>query len=315
MQPNAKIVVLGDLLYDCIACAERLPRAGESVIGYDIGFFPGGKGANQAVQAAKLGADVSLLGCVGNDERGHFLLSKLNEYGVNTDFIKIEPNVATGTCCIHVANDGTNALVIASMANEKYTPRDIEQVKVIIESADVFLTQCQLPAETVYRGLSIAKSAGITTIFDPAPPRDFDERMFSLADFFTPNETEAEFYSGISRDNMTLATWCSYVGDVLHKKGVKNLLLTLGSKGVYYSNGDVSFHIDSIPANAVDTTGAGDSFAAAFAVALLRNYTIKQAVYFANIVASITTTKKGGQPSMPKQDDVVQFIEEKHLAI
>lgn len=308
MKNKGKIVVLGDILYDCFVWADRLPRKGETVNGYDNGFFSGGKGANQAVQAAKLGAEVYLIGKVGDDGHGRFLLSELERYGVHTDYITADLSVSTGTCCVHVARDGSNAIIVAPMANEYVGLAELEKAQEIIERADVFISQLQLPPDVVKQGLLMAKKAGAVTILDPAPPRLIDDELLAIPDYFTPNETEAEFYTDIFREGLKLDDWCHEIGADLRKKGVQKLLLTLGSRGIFYGDGETSFIQECLPADTIDTTGAGDSFDAAFAVALAQGISTEEAVRYGNGAASLTTTKRGSQPAMPYQSEVEAYL-------
>ena len=307
MERKAKIVVLGDILYDCFVWADRLPKEGETVTGYANGFFSGGKGANQAVQAAKLGAEVYLIGRVGHDGSGRFLLEKLNGYGVNTQFVKVDDIIATGTCCVHVADQGKNAIVVAPLANEAVELCDVEAAREMIESADVFITQLQLPSAVVRRGLEIATEAGILTVFDPAPLREIDDALFAMADYITPNETEAEFYTQLPLKNLDMNPWCEKAAKTFHQRGVKQVLLTLGAKGVYFS-GQERFHEPCLKMDAIDTTGAGDSFTGAFALALAEGKEIREAIHFACCAAALTTTKKGSQPAMPDFLALNQYI-------
>ena len=303
MVKRSKIVVLGDILYDCFVWADRLPKEGETVTGYANGFYPGGKGANQAVQAAKLGAEVYLIGRVGNDDRGRFLIDELNKYGVNTEYIKLDESVATGTCCVHVADQGKNAIIVAPLANEAVTTSDVEQARNVIENADVFVAQLQLPIDAVIKGFEIAKAVKVTTIFDPAPLKEIDDRLFSMVDYITPNETETEFYTQLAINDLGMDEWCKRAARVFHSKGVSKVLLTMGSNGIYFSGAE-KFLQPCVKVNAIDTTGAGDSFNGAFSVALAQNKEIKNAISFANRVAALTTTKRGSQPAMPTLSDI-----------
>lgn len=308
MQEKPCIVILGDILYDCFVWADRLPRKGETVSGYDNGFFSGGKGANQAVQAAKLGAEVYMIGKVGNDDHGRFVLSELESQGVNTKYISIDMEVSTGTCCVHVDKCGNNAIIVAPMANDRILTAELDQARAIIERADVFISQLQLPPEVVQYALELAKNAGVKTIFDPAPAREIDDFLLSLPDYLTPNETEAEFYSGVKSENKSLDSWCREVIVALQQKGANKLILTLGSNGVYYDDKNIIISQQCLPAKTIDTTGAGDSFAAAFAFAIAQDADPETSVLFANAAASLATTKKGGQPAMPTYDEVIDYM-------
>lgn len=307
MKKNIKIVVLGDLLYDCFAWADRLPREGETVTGFDNGFFSGGKGANQAVQAAKLGAEVYLIGRVGNDARGKFLLKELDSVGVKTDYVVVDDIVATGTCCVHVAKNGRNAIIVAPMANDYVSVNDLYNAREIIKQADVFITQLQLPLDVIKRGLLLAKENNVTTILNPAPAKFLEDDIYQIIDYLIPNETEAEFYTQIKRFDYNLEEWCAMIADYFRDKGVKNTIVTLGSEGSFYSSANTQLKINAYPVETIDTTGAGDSYCGAFAFSLAQSNEIKKSLDFANLVSSITTTKKGSQPAMPTNEDIRVF--------
>lgn len=308
MVKKPRIVVLGDLLYDCFVYADRLPKIGETVSGYENGFFSGGKGANQAVQAAKLGAEVYLIGKVGKDSNGDFLLKSLKQYGVNIDYVIEDQSVQTGSCCVHVDREGNNAIIVAALANDKITIEELKKCSNIIRSADVFVTQLQLPQEVVLEGLRIAKNADIISILDPAPAKNLNNEFFLLADYLSPNETESTFYTGIKKSGYDLDEWCIKVAENLHKKGANKVLLTLGSNGFYFDDGKSVFKDGCVPLDTIDTTGAGDSLNGALAFALAKGKSDKEAISFANLVASLTTTKKGSQPAMPELFEVNKFI-------
>ena len=303
-----KIVILGDILYDCFVWAKRLPRKGETVMGYANGFYSGGKGANQAVQAAKLGAEVYLIGKVGGDERGAFLLRELQQNGVKTDFVFVDPQEATGTCCVHVDENGDNAIIVAPLANLKITEKEIENAKDIVEQADVFMTQLLLDNDITLKCLEWANRANVMTIFNPAPAKPVPDEFFKYARFVSPNETEAEYFTGFSREQYEETLWREKVAECFRKKGTQVLLMTLGSNGSYYDDGKEKGNHPCFKVKAIDCTGAGDSFNAAFAVEYVRKNNIKDALVFASAAAALTVQNKGSQPAMPAQEQVEQFL-------
>lgn len=308
MMKKTKVVILGDLLYDCFTWAPRLPRKGETVMGYANGFFSGGKGANQAVQAAKLGAEVYLIGKVGSDERGDFLLKELNRYGVNTDYVFRDPMEATGTCCIHVDANGDNAIIVAPLANLKVTEEEVTTARQIIEGADVFITQLLLDPHVTLMCLKWASDAGVITVFNPAPAREIPDEFYRYSHFISPNETEAEYFTGCYKDGQADDKWRENAGSFFRNKGCKALLMTLGSDGVYYDDGVTRQSFPCFKVKAVDCTGAGDSFNAAFAVGVVRSNSLKEALAFASAAAALTVQGKGAQPSMPMIEQVKDFL-------
>lgn len=303
-----KIILLGDLLYDCFTWADRLPRKGETVTGYANGFYSGGKGANQAVQAAKLGAQVYLIGKVGNDDKGEFLLKELQGYGVNTDYVFIDSQVSTGTCCIHVDKNGDNAIVVAPMANLTLTQEEVEKARTVIESADIFMTQLQLDSDITLKCLKWASDAGIPTVFNPAPAKHISDEFYKYAYFISPNETEAEFFTGYYINDYQPNKWRKMVADFYRKKGANALLMTLGSDGAYYDDGKTKENIPIFKVKAVDTTGAGDSFNAAFAFEYIRSGSIAKSLRFASATSALTIQKRGAQPAMPFLEEVERFL-------
>lgn len=307
---KTKVVILGDILYDCFTWAPRLPRKGETVMGYANGFYSGGKGANQAVQAAKLGAEVYLIGKVGADERGEFLLRKLNEYGVHTDYVFTDTEEGTGTCCIHVDEQGDNAIIVAPLANLRLTEEEAGRAKNVIEQADIFLTQLLLDSEITLKCLKWASDANVMTILNPAPAKEIPEEFYRYAYFISPNETEAEYFTGYYQNEYGVDEWREKTAAYFREKGARILLMTLGNRGACYDDGSERRCVPCFQVKAVDCTGAGDSFNAAFAVAYVRSRDIGQALTFASAAAALTVQKKGSQPAMPLLADVEKFLQD-----
>ncbi len=308
MNKKSRIVVLGDVLYDCFVWADRLPKMGETVTGYNNGFFTGGKGANQAVQAAKLGAEVYFIGKVGTDEIGTTLLNALEGYGVNVDYVTRDKEVPTGTCCIHVDSKGNNAIIVAPMANSRVKTEEIEKARELIESADVFITQLQLNEDAIEFALETAYNAGVTTVFNPAPAREVPEEFYAWSTYLTPNETEAEFFTQCCLSDMPEEDWYKAISTKFIDLGAKNLIVTLGCKGALYSNKDSQFIVPAFTVDAIDSTGAGDAFNAAFALKISQGASIKEAISFGNAAGSLTTTRRGAQPAMPTLDEINSFL-------
>ncbi len=298
------ITVVGSLNMDLVMYADKIPRPGETVLGKNFKQIPGGKGANQANAAAKLGASVNMIGCVGNDFFGEQLLDSLQRDGVNTDHVLVKPNVSTGVAIILVESSGDNCITVASGANYLITEDDITEVKDIITASDVILLQLEIPLEIVKSTILSAKSAGKTVILNPAPAAELDSIILENTDILTPNETELEFLSGHRTD--TLAD-LKAAGEILLHKGVKELVITLGSKGCLHMKDQTVTHYHAYKVNAVDTTAAGDSFNAALAVSFSKGETMKEAIEFAMKVGAMTVTKEGAQTSLPHLTEVDNF--------
>lgn len=305
-----RVVVLGDMIYDCFIWADHLPRMGETVTGYANGFYSGGKGANQAVQAARLGAETYMLGKVGDDERGQFIIRSLKGCGVNTDSIVVDKNEATSTCCVHVDKNGNNAIIVAPMANEKVRQSELEAVKPLIQSADIFICQLQLNLDAVETGLRYAHEAGVTTVLNPAPAKEIPDSFYQLSDYFTPNETETEFYTKLYRSDMPLEEWYQKVAAFLHGKGTRNVVITLGEKGCLYSSEKETFIVPPFSIQAVDSTAAGDSFNAGFSVRIAAGASVREALRFGNACGALTAMKQGSMPSLPMLSDVEAFLKD-----
>ncbi|MDD3347444.1 ribokinase [Oscillibacter sp.] len=301
-----RITVLGDLLYDCFIWADRLPRVGETVTGDRNGFYAGGKGGNQAVQAARLGAEVHMIGKVGRDERGAFLLENLRREGIHAEFVSQEGE--TGTCCVHVDHAGHNAIIVAPLANEKLTVEEVRRAQSLIEHSDVLLMQLQVNEEAVTEALRIAHGAGVRTVLNPAPARNVPGAYFKTVDFFTPNETEAEFFTGYYQSEMENASWRRAVVDAFRKKGVRNLIVTLGERGCLYAGEEDELLCPPYPVEAVDTTAAGDSFNAALCVSLAGGDSLAQALRRANAAGALTASRHGSLPSMPDRETLETFM-------
>lgn len=311
MSKKVRVVILGDMLYDCFVWADHLPRMGETVSGYANGFYSGGKGANQAVQAARLGAEVYMIGKVGADERGTFLIDSLKSSGVNTDYVLVDPNEATGTDCVHIDRNGNNAIVVVPLANEHIHPDEIRGMASLIESADVFISQLQVNEEAIEAALTIAHDAGVRTVLNPAPARKMPSSFFALADYLTPNETEAEFFTGLYQKDMDMQEWRQAVAKCFADMGTKQLVVTLGAQGALFSAGGESCIVPPYLVKAVDTTAAGDAFNAAMAIRLAQGADIRSALSYGNAAGALTASRMGSQPSMPTAQEMESFIMER----
>ena len=304
-----KITVLGDLLYDCFIWAPRLPRMGETVTGDRNGFYAGGKGGNQAVQCARLGAEVSMIGKVGVDPRGDFLLENLRREGIRTEYVFREGE--TGTCCVHVDHAGHNAIIVAPLANETMRVEEVRRAEAQITASDILLVQLQVNEEAVTEALKIAVRAGIRTVLNPAPARAVPESYFDLVEFWTPNETEAEFFTGCAQNGQAPEVWCRTAAECLRSKGARNVIITLGEHGCFYSGAEGEALVPPYPVNAVDSTAAGDSFNAAFCVALAEGRPLPEALLRGNAAGALTASRHGSQPSMPDRQALETMMRRK----
>lgn len=298
------ITVVGSLNMDLVMHTDKLPRSGETVMGHSFKQVPGGKGGNQADAVAKLGADVKMIGCVGDDSMGTILKDSLKRDGVNVDYVLVKPKASTGVAAIIVEASGNNTITVAPGANYELITQDIADLNHIITTSDAILLQLEIPLETVIVCLKLAKATGQITILNPAPAIDLNSEILKCTDVLTPNETELEILSGHRTDTLENI---KIAGKVLLDKGVKELVVTLGEKGCIYMRDDIFKYYQAYKVKAVDTTAAGDSFNAALAVSLSNGKTMDDAIIFAMKVGAMTVTKEGAQTSLPLFNEVLDF--------
>ena len=276
------ICVIGSLNMDLVVKVDTMPKGGQTLIGSNFKEVPGGKGANQAVAMARLGGNVSMIGKVGNDGFGQTLLNALKTDNVNTDYIGIEEG-PTGVALITVDKNAENSIVVAPGANFKVAVEDIDNNIEAINNSDIVVVQLETPLETIKYGLKKAKEAGKYTILNPAPAVVLEDEIIKNVDLLTPNETELEILSGVeinTEDDIKRAA------QIMIDKGVKELIVRLGSKGSLYINKERSMFKSAYKVNAVDTTAAGDSYTGALAVALSNDKTIEEAMDFAQLTTN-----------------------------
>ena len=301
------ICVFGVFVADLCFFADKIPIKGETVLGKNHIVGPGGKGSNQAIAAARLGGNVNFITKIGDDQNAKMALKLYKEAGINTDSIIQDPNQSTGVAGIMInEKTGDNAINIVPGAAGSISNEDIDNNIEFIKKSEIFLTQLETPNEVTSYALNRAKETGSITIFNPAPASDIKESDFKCIDYFTPNETEASFYLGKKVESKTEIEESA---KIFLEKGVKNIIITLGPKGLYFANSEESFFIDvySLKDKVIDTTGAGDAFNGAFAYALSNKLKIKDALEFSNKVAAISTTKAGAANAMPKLDEVEAY--------
>jgi len=297
----AKILVVGSSNTDMVVKSAHLPLPGETVLGGQFFTFAGGKGANQAVAAAKLGGDVSFLVKVGNDALGKIAVEGFKKEGIDVSHIITDPDSHSGVALIMVEDSGENCISVASGANGKFTPLDIENASELVEKASFVLVQLEIPLEAVTALVDKAFAHGVPVILNPAPARPLSDDLISKLFIITPNETEAELLTGVK---VTDEVSAAKAAKILREKGVKLAIITLGAKGAFLLSDQEEILIPSIQVNAVDTTAAGDTFNGALTVALAEGMEIIAAIRFANQAAAISVTRMGAQSSQPYRSEL-----------
>lgn len=297
------ICVIGSLNMDLVVNVDTMPKPGQTLLGGNFKEVPGGKGANQAVAMARLGGNVSMIGKVGNDGFGKTLVEALKSDNVNTDYIHTADS-STGVAFITVDKNAQNSIVVAPGANFEVNKEDVDKNIDCIKNSDIIVIQLETPLETVKYALQVAKYLNKYTILNPAPALKLDDEIISNVDLLTPNETELEIISEIKIEN---EDDINKAAKSMIAKGVKELIVTLGSKGSLYINEEKSFFKPAYKVEAIDTTAAGDSFTGALAVALSNNKTMEEAMDFASKVGALSVMKEGAQSSLPVLEDVSNF--------
>lgn len=304
---QAKVAVFGSLNYDFVILGSRLPAPGETVKGDRLMMQTGGKGANQALQAARLGAKTWMIGCVGQDFMGDAQLSSMAEAGAITDFIARHDTLQTGTALIFVERGGQNEIMIAANANDVCTRELLDRAQPAFAECPVFVVQLEVNIDAVLYGMQKAREARCFILLDPAPMVDVPDEIWPMADLVKPNETEAARYTGIPVDDTDITGWAKEAAAKLRAMGAPAALITLGAKGCWYS-GEEEFFVPPFKINAVDATAAGDSFAGGLATAIGEGMPMRQAIEFASACGALTASTAGAQPSIPKRSAVEGFL-------
>tara|TARA_B100000886_G_C20330842_1_gene452335 strand:+ start:53 stop:952 length:900 start_codon:yes stop_codon:yes gene_type:complete len=293
----SEVTVLGIFVADISFLGDKIPSVGETIIGKKYNIGPGGKGCNQAIAIARLGGKVNFISKIGKDEYGKLALDTLEENNIDTKQIIKAKGLQTGVAGIMInSKNGKNAINVITGAPSTFCLKDLEDKIEIIKKSKIFLTQLEIPKKITLHCLKEAKKNNVLTILNPAPASKLHEEFFDYIDFFTPNETEAEFYTGIKINNEKDAKIAS---KKLLKKGIKKIVITLGEKGLYYSDEKNNLFLKANKVKAIDTTGAGDAFNGGLALALSQEKEIIESLKFANKVAGLSTTKIGAGNSMP----------------
>ena len=296
------ISVLGIFVADISFSGNKIPAVGETILGNRYNVGPGGKGCNQAVAIARLGGKVNFISKIGKDSYGELALDTLKKNNINTDNIIQDEKLQTGVAGILVdQKSGKNAINVIVGAPNKLKISEINKQLDLIKNSKIFLTQLEVPKDVTLHCLKTAKENGCLTILNPAPASEITKEFYGNIDYFTPNETEAEFYTGIKITNENEA---KQAADKLIKSGIKKVIITLGEKGLFYSDGTEEIYLKATSVKSIDTTGAGDAFNGGLAVALSENQSIKECLELANKVAGISTTKLGAGDAMPFKKDL-----------
>jgi len=295
------ILVVGSLNTDLVVRTPRFPQPGETISGEDLQVIPGGKGANQAVAAARLGANVSMLGRVGNDNFGDFLLDNLKSNHVDSKLVQRD-EASTGTATIIVDGNGQNSIVLSAGANGKVSTADIESASFLHHK--LLLIQLEIPTLTVLRAAQRARENHLVVILNPAPAKEIPDELIALTDFIIPNETELSLLTGMDVTDIPSAEKAAHI---LLERGAKNVIVTLGSKGALIVDKNTITQVDTYAVNVVDTTAAGDAFIGGFAN-ILDSSSLLDAVRYGCACGALATTKFGAQPSLPTKEEVGVFL-------
>ncbi len=304
-----KLVVLGSVNADHVLQVPSFPRPGETLHGRNYQVIPGGKGANQAVAAARLNADVGFIACIGDDAFGINIRESFRADGINTKGVKLQPNCPTGIAMIQVSDSGENSICISAEANDRLTAQALEPHLQQIREAKYLLMQLETPIGGIEEAARIAKESRTTVILNPAPARLLSDDLLSRVDVITPNETEAEVLTGIT---VTDDSSAQQAANALHHKGIEIVMITLGSKGVWLSQNGRGGSIKGFKVDVTDTTAAGDTFNGALVTGLLEDMPLESAIKFAHAAAAISVTRFGAQTSIPRRQEVEEFLVQHH---
>jgi ribokinase len=302
---SRKIVVVGSSNTDMIIKLDRLPQPGETVLGGDFSTAAGGKGANQAVAAARAGGSVTFVARVGDDMFGRLAVEQFTADGIDVRHVIEDSDAPSGVALIFVDRNGENSIAVASGANAHLTPVDALSARDAVRDAQIMITQLETPIETVRAAVVLASEHGVPVILNPAPAQSLGADILRHVSVLTPNETEAELLTGVK---VSTTADAEAAAEKLASMGVEAIVITLGARGAFVFNADHSELIAGFDVQAVDTTAAGDVFNGALAVALAKEAPLLEAVHFANAAAALSVTKLGAQPSAPTLDEIEEFL-------
>ncbi|MHB1004430.1 MAG: ribokinase [Chloroflexota bacterium] len=300
------VVVVGSANVDLIGRASRLPGPGETVLGEGFAMLPGGKGANQAVACARLGANSRFVGRIGRDAFGDFVLERMRREGVDTACLGRDAEVATGVALINVDAQGRNSILVAPGANGRLSPADVELASAAL-AADALLLQLEIPLPAVAKAAALARAQGAVVILNPAPARTLPDELWGLVDVLTPNQSELCLLSGLPVDGRAA---CERAARSLLERGVRAVVVTLGAEGALLVSDGTVVQVAAYPVHVIDTTGAGDAFSAGLAVALAEGRSLREAISFANATGGLSTTALGAQEALPTRAQVETLLAE-----
>jgi|ERR1700674_909456 ribokinase len=299
-----RIAVVGSINMDLVVRTPRMPVPGETLTGSDFRTIPGGKGANQAVAASRMGAQVKLVGCVGADVFGSEMRDRLAADGIDLRYVDVAQDVPTGVAVILVDAGSQNCIVIAAGANAVLTAQSIERAAAAIEEAELLICQLETPLPVVQRAIEIARRQGKRVVLNPAPAQALDPDLLNQVDYLIPNETEATLLSGVAVTDIPSA---EAAATQLRARGARVVLLTVGAKGVLVADGSGTKLLPALSVSAVDSTAAGDTFVGSFAVGLAEGLPLTEAVMLGQRAAAISVTRFGAQSSIPYRAEVDLF--------
>lgn len=296
LEMKRKITVIGSVNMDLVTLADRTPKAGETILGKAFHTIPGGKGANQAVAAARLGAEATFIGCVGDDDFGRLMTQRLQDEGINIDYVKPVTHVSTGIAAITIS-EGDNRIIVVPGANSHVTAEYVQKHEEVIAASDAIVLQLEIPVDGVKKAMELARKHRVKIILNPAPFQVLSKEMLLLADYLTPNEHE-------QAELLAAGNWTEAEREEILQK----CIVTRGAAGAsIYQNGEKL--IPGYPVEAVDTTGAGDTFNGALAFSLSGNADLEEACRFANAAGALSVTKLGAQGGMPTSEEVAEFLQ------
>src|SRR5512139_1282138 len=299
---SGHIVVVGSINMDLVVRAPHLPQPGETIIGSDFKTFPGGKGANQAVAAARLGGHVKMIGRVGNDAFGEQLLQTLRADRIDTTFVQLDTAAPSGVALITVEEAGQNTIVVASGANARVTPADVDAAAAAFAGASVLLLQLECPLPTVRHAIEVARQHQVRVILNPAPSQPLDAQLLSQIDYLVPNQIELSLLTQAGSPEEGVKR--------LKALGVKQVVVTLGGDGAAVFDDDQAYQLPPHQVNVVDTTAAGDAFVGGFAVALVESKSTRAAAEWGNAAGALAVTRAGAQPSLPTRAELGEFLKQ-----
>ncbi|MFH1965077.1 MAG: ribokinase [Acidobacteriota bacterium] len=300
-----KVVVIGSSNTDMIIQVPRIPRPGETILGGRFSSAAGGKGANQAVAAARAGGDVTFIACLGRDSIGAQSITGFEKDGIDVRFISRDAESPSGVALIFVGENGENSIAVAGGANMSLTPEKIMRNRDVIQSADILVMQLESPLESVEAAASLAYEKQVPVILNPAPAQPLSDKLLKKITVLTPNESEAELLTGVVVTGIESAREAAAR---LRERGVEKVIITMGAKGAFVSLAGREAMVPGFQVEPVDTTAAGDVFNGALSVALAEGHSLEEAVRFANAAAALSVTKLGAQPSAPKRSEIEAFL-------